>query len=77
VRGLCQLEVDLLIDASTNVGPERVTWSPRVNLLIERLYARRLIRYVNDPDGCIRGVITPLGRLVLSVALTEPSLVSP
>lgn len=75
MRGLTRLEVDLLIDASTNVGPPRVAWSWEMNNVCLQLQQRRLITFVCDADGVIRGVITALGKLVLSIALTEPSLI--
>lgn len=84
MKGLTQLEVDILKDAANPDNSEGVC-SREVVEVIMRLLQRRLISMRHsyraaswDPNvtlEVIEGVITPLGRLVLSIALTEPSLV--
>jgi hypothetical protein len=83
MRGLTQLEVALLKDAASPHDAE-TPWSPAVNEALIQLEKRRLISYREcyrnvwgGIETFIVGVITPLGRLALSIALTEPSLIHP
>lgn len=77
MRGLTRLEIDLLLDASSSEGEPRVMPSPAMTEACFQLRERRLIIFIIDLDGWQRGVITALGKLVLSIVLTEPSLVAP
>lgn len=84
MRGLTRLEVELLKDAAAIAG-YNVEWSPAVNDAVLSLAQRRLVileeTYRQQAWGGfsveVQGVITPLGRLVLSLVLTEPSLIAP
>lgn len=77
MKGLSRLEVDLLLDASSNVGEPRVMPSPAMTEACYGLRERGLIIFVLDADGWQRGVVTLLGKVALRIALSEPSLVTP
>lgn len=76
MKGLTRLEVDLLLDAASDVGEPRVAPSPTMTEACYLLRERGLISFVFDENGMC-GVITPRGKIALCIALSEPSLVTP